>query len=311
MSKALTIPRRTWKIKEKVLPHLEEGQKLDTISVTPCGHTTQPPARFTEASLVKELEERGIGRPSTYASIIQTIQDRGYVWKKGTALVPTFTAFAVINLLEQHLTTLVDFDFTATMEDELDAIANGEHEASPWLHDFYFGQPGAKEGTAAVGLKALIGSGWEDIDPKAICSIELGRDEKGNIVSARVGRYGPYVQVGDSDERATIPEDVPPDELSINRAIELIEEAAKGDRVLGEDPETNQPVYIKTGRFGPYVQLGDPELDEKGKIKKSSKPKMASLWPSMSLDTIDLEQAITLLSFPKEAGQAFPKPGNR
>ena len=184
--------------KEKVLPHLEEGQNLDTISVTPCGHATQPPARFTEASLIKELEERGIGRPSTYASIIQTIQDRGYVWKKGTALVPTFTAFAVVNLLKQHLTTLVDFDFTATMEDELDAIANGEHEASPWLHDFYFGQPGAKEGTAAVGLKALIGSGWEDIDPKAICSIELGRDEKGNIVAARVGRYGPYVQVGDS-----------------------------------------------------------------------------------------------------------------
>ncbi len=288
--------------KEKILPHLVEGQSLDVVEVLPCGHTTQPPARFTEASLVKELEERGIGRPSTYASIIQTIQERGYVWKKGTALVPTFTAFAVINLLEQHLATLVDFDFTATMEDELDAIANGEHEARPWLHDFYFGQPGAKEGTAAVGLKALIGSGWEDIDARAVCSVQLGTNDNGNIVSARVGRYGAYVQVGDSDERATIPDEFPPDELSVDKAMSLISEAAKGDRVLGNDPGSGKPVYIKTGRFGPYVQLGDPELNDKGKIKKGAKPKMASLWPSMSLDTIDLDQALMLLSFPKTLG---------
>jgi DNA topoisomerase-1 len=304
-------PQAQLEDQEKILPPLAEGDTLAAKSIAPSGHTTQPPARFTEASLIKELEDRGIGRPSTYAAIIQTIQDRGYVWKKGTALVPTFTAFAVINLLETHLEDLVDFAFTAKMEDGLDAIANGQRDPGPWLHDFYFGQPGAKKNgdhIADIGLKALIGSGWEAIDARAVCSVELGKTESGERVFARVGRYGPYVQVEDSDQRATIPEDIPPDELTVARASELLAQAALGDRVLGAHPEEGKPVYIKTGRFGPYVQLGDPELTEKGKIKRGSKPKMASLWPGMSMETITLDDALMLLSFPREVG-AHPESG--
>ena len=293
---------------EKVLPPVAEGNVLDAESVTPLGHSTQPPPRFTEAGLIKELEERGIGRPSTYATIIQTILDRGYVWKKGTALVPTFTAFAVTNLLEQHLPDLVNYDFTARMEDGLDAIANGDRESAPWLHDFYFGEPNGKgngngDHIAAVGLKKLVSRSGEDIDPRAVCSVEIGKAEDGRTVTARVGRYGPYVQINDSDERATIPEDLPPDELTVERALELIAEAAKGDRVLGHDPETNKPIYIKTGRFGPYVQLGDPELTESGKVKRGGKPKMASLWPGMTMDSITFDEAAELLSFPRELGK--------
>ncbi len=292
--------------KERILPPLAEGQPLDPVSIDPQGHTTQPPARFTEASLIKELEDRGIGRPSTYAAILQTIQDRGYVWKKGTALVPTFTAFAVINLLEQHLAELVDFEFTAKMEDSLDAIASGQRQAGPWLHDFYHGQPGAKRNgdhIADIGLKQLIGSGWEEIDARAVCSIDLGADSNGERIYARVGRYGPYIQLGDSDQRATIPDDIPPDELTVDRALELLAQAAQGDRVLGHDPESGKPVYIKTGRFGPYVQSGDPELTEKGTKKRGSKPKMASLWPGMTMESITLDEALKLLSFPRELGQ--------
>jgi DNA topoisomerase-1 len=299
-------PQADLEDQEKVLPPLAVGQKLSAERVEAAGHTTQPPARFTEASLIRELEERGIGRPSTYASIIQTIQDRGYVWKKGTALVPTFTAFAVINLLEQHLADLVDFTFTAKMEDSLDAIANGQREPGPWLHDFYFGQPGAKKNgdhVADIGLKALIGSGWDEIDARAVCSIALGKTPDGRTICARVGRYGPYVQIDDTDERATIPNDLPPDELSVERALGLLEQASLGDRVLGHDPETGKPVYIKAGRFGPYVQLGDPELTEKGNLKRGAKPKMASLWPGMTIEGIALDDALLLLSFPREVGK--------
>ena len=298
-------PQAELEDKESILPALHQGQELDAVAVKPSGHRTQPPVRFTEASLIKELEERGIGRPSTYASIIQTIQDRGYVWKKGTALVPTFTAFAVTNLLVLHLADLVDFDFTAKMEDGLDAIANGQRDPGPWLHDFYHGQPGAKKNgdhIADIGLKALVGSGWEQIDARQVCSIALGTNEAGEIVAARVGRYGPYVQIGDSDERATIPEDLPPDELTLEKALELLAHASHGDRVLGEDPATSKKVYLKNGRFGPYVQLGDPELTKKGNIKKGTKPKMASLWPSMTTKTVTLDDALLLLSFPREVG---------
>jgi len=299
-------PQADLEDQEKILPSLTVGQKVSAEHVNAAGHTTQPPARFTEASLIRELEERGIGRPSTYAAIIQTIQDRGYVWKKGTALVPTFTAFAVTNLLEQHLADLVDFAFTAKMEDGLDAIASGQREPGPWLHDFYFGQPGTKKNgdhVADVGLKALIGSGWEGIDARAVCSVELGKSPDGRRVYARVGRYGPYVQIEDADGRATIPNDLPPDELTVERAIALLDQAALGDRVLGHDSATGKPVYIKTGRFGPYVQLGDPELTEKGNLKRGAKPRMASLWPGMSMESISLEQALKLLSFPREVGR--------
>ena len=291
---------------EKVLPKLRVGQDLAPESVGPLGHTTQPPARYTEASLIKELEERGIGRPSTYATIIQTIQDRGYVWHKGPALVPTFTAFAVINLLERHLQDLVDYDFTARMEDGLDAIANGQREPTPWLRDFYFGAPGGKRNgdhVADVGLKALVDASGEGIDAREISRIPIGQTADEQPVVVRVGRYGPYVQIGDGEQRATIPDDLPPDELTVDKARELIEQAAAGDRVVGQDSATGKPVYIKSGRFGPYVQLGDPELTEKGTVKRGGKPKMASLWPTMSAETITLAQALTLLSFPREVGK--------
>ena len=292
---------------ERILPPLAEGDDLGASAVRPAQHTTQPPARYTEASLVRELEERGIGRPSTYASVIQTIQDRGYVWQKGSALVPTFTAFAVVNLLEQHLGSLVDYDFTAKMENDLDAIASGEREAVPWLHDFYFGQPNGngRDGidVAAVGLKALIGSGQEAINPRAVSCIPLGTTPGGETVAVRVGRYGPYAQVGNSDLRASVPGDMPPDEMTMDKALDLIEQALHGDHMLGEDPETGKPVYVKTGRFGPYVQLGDPELTAKGNIRKGSKPKMVSLWPSMTIEDVTLDQALMLLSFPREVGK--------
>lgn len=291
---------------ERVLPPLSEDQQLKPLEVEPKGHTTQPPPRYTEASLIKELEERGIGRPSTYAAIIATIQERGYVWKKGTALVPTLPAFAVVNLLEQHFTDLVDYDFTARMEDDLDNIANGQCRPTPWLNDFYFGKPNAKKNNghnvAVVGLKRLIGSGWKEIDARQICSLPIGKDQQGRTVVARVGRYGPYLQIEDTDLRATLPDDIPLDELSLQVAIELLDRSAQGDRAIGQDPQTQKPVYLKNGRFGPYVQLGDPELTEKGNRKRGSKPKMASLWPDMSIETITLEQALLLLSFPRTLG---------
>jgi DNA topoisomerase-1 len=290
---------------EKILPKLTEGQELAARSLEATSHMTQPPVRYTEASLVKELEARGIGRPSTYASIIQTIQDRGYVWHKGQALVPTFTAFAVVRLLEQNLPDLVDYDFTARMEDELDAIARGEHDAAPWLHDFYFGASAGnniKRPIMRVGLRALVATGG-DIDPREASRITIGQTSGGDRVVVRVGRYGPYLQIGDSEQRVSVPDDLPPDEMTLERALEMVEKAAEGDRVLGNDPETGKPIYVKSGRFGPYVQLGDPELTEKGAVKKGGKAKMASLWKSMSPGTVALEQAVMLLSFPREVGK--------
>ncbi len=283
---------------EKLLPPLAEGDALQATALEPTSHTTQPPARYTEASLVKDLEARGIGRPSTYASIIQTVQDRGYVWNKGQALVPTFTAFAVVRLLERNLPDLVDYDFTARMEDTLDSIARGDTEATPWLHDFYFGLADDDEQRLQImrmGLHALVATG-DDIDPREASRITIGETAHGDRVAVRVGRYGPYLQVGDSEVRASIPDDMPPDELTIERALELVATAAEGDTPLGEDPETGQPIYVKVGRFGPYVQLGD-------RSEKGDKPKMASLWKSMSPDAVTLEDALMLLSFPRELGR--------
>jgi len=266
---------------------------------------TLPPARFTEASLIKELEDRGIGRPSTYAAIIQTIQDRGYVWKKGTVLIPTFTAFAVVNLLEKHFADLVDFGFTAKMEDDLDAIATGRLASGPWLEHFYFGDPSATNGDEDVdhvGLKRRIGSGWEEIDAREVSTVTIGTDEQGRQIAARIGRYGPYLQVENTDQRVTIPPDLPPDELSMEAAHRLLSQAAQGDQVLGHVPDSGKPIYLKNGRFGPYVQLGDAQRTEKGELKRGSKPKMASLWPSMKPESVTLEDALMLLSFPKTLG---------
>jgi DNA topoisomerase-1 len=282
---------------EKILPALSPGEALDVEGLEPSDHTTQPPARYTEASLVKELEARGIGRPSTYASIIQTIQDRGYVWNKAQALVPTFTAFAVTRLLEHNLPDLVDYDFTARMEDELDAIARGENEAAPWLHDFYFGVADADNGRRQImrmGLHALVATG-ENIEPREASRITIGQTPEGERVAVRVGRYGPYIQIGDSEVRASIPDDMPPDELTLERALEMLAKAAEGDKVLGNDPTSGKAISVKNGRFGPYVQLGDRE-------DGADKPRMASLWKSMDPETVTLEDAVMLLSFPREVG---------
>ena len=284
---------------ERRMPALAAGDPLAIEELSPSGHATQPPARYTEASLVRRLEELGVGRPSTYATIMNTIVDRGYVWKKGSALVPSFTAFSVVSLLEQHFPNLVDYAFTARMEDDLDGIASGDRESIPWLSRFYFGpadgEPDDKSahGVAKYGLRTAVSDRLGDIDARAVNSIPIGTDEDGEPVVVRVGRYGPYVQRG--DDRASLPEDLPPDELTLDRAMSFIT-APSGDRTLGDDPETGLPVVVRTGRFGPYVQIGD-EADNGGE-----KPKRASLLTGMQPDTVSLEDALRVLSLPRVVG---------
>ena len=278
------------------LPPLQPGDRLQAETLEAKDHTTQPPPRYTEASLVRRLEELGVGRPSTYASIIGTIQDRGYVWKKGTALVPSFTAFAVVGLLERYFGDLVDYNFTASMEDELDEIASGEQEALPWLTRFYFGEPQpspSDDGEVDMrrGLKEDVAAHLGQIDAREVNSIPIGAGPDGNEIVVRVGRFGPYLQRG--EDRASVPEDMAPDELTVEKALELLS-APSGDRELGTDPDTGLPVIARTGRFGPYVQLGESD--------NGSKPRTASLFKSMSLDTIDLPQALQLLRLPREVG---------
>jgi len=286
---------------ERRLPRVAVGDGLDVERLEPLGHTTSPPARYTEASLVKRLEELGIGRPSTYASIISTIQDRGYVWKKGTALVPTWLAFAVINLLEQHFGRLVEYEFTASMEDDLDEVAAGGRPGVDWLTAFYFGSERGKEGGLARqgGLKELIGKNLDEIDAREINSIPVGRvpagePDAGVEVVVRVGRYGPYVQVG--ERKATLPDDLAPDELTVERALELAA-APTGDRVLGVDPTTGYDVVARAGRYGPYVSLALPE-------GAKDKPPTASLFATMTLDSVTLDGALRLLSLPRLLGAA-------
>ncbi|PLS76707.1 MAG: type I DNA topoisomerase [Actinobacteria bacterium] len=275
--------------REVRLPVLAVGDALDLAGLEAKGHTTQPPARYTDASLVKALEDKGVGRPSTYASIISTIQERGYVWKKGAALVPTFTAFAVVKLLERHFNQLVDYGFTAHLEDDLDEIAGRRQERVPWLSRFYFGN-------GSPGLKPLIAERLDQIDPREVSATVIGVDGEGREIVVRVGRYGPYLQRGD-DERASIPEDLAPDELTVERAEELLA-APSGDRTLGTDPATGLPVLVKAGRFGPYVQLG--EVDSSSKSKK--KPPTASLFKTMTPETVTLEEALPLLTLPRVVG---------
>ncbi len=272
---------------ERRLPTLEESDPLTISDLEAKSHETKPPARFTEASLVKRLEELGVGRPSTYASIISTIQDRGYVWKKGTALVPSFTAFAAISLLEEHFSDLVDYAFTARMEDELDKIARGEEERVPWLSKFFHGNgvPGLKEMVSADKL--------DEIDAREINSIKIGVDDNGETIVARAGRYGPYVARG--EDTASIPEDLPPDELTVARAIELLE-MPSGDKILGSDPMTGLTVLARHGRFGPYVQLGEAEEGSK------QKPKTSSLFKNMTIDELSLDEALKLLALPRVVG---------
>ncbi|MCW2545155.1 MAG: topA, partial [Frankiales bacterium] len=285
---------------ERRLPNVSVSDALAVRGLEPEGHTTNPPARYTEASLVKQLEELGIGRPSTYASIISTIQDRGYVFKKGTALVPTWLAFAVIGLLEQHFGRLVDYGFTASMEDDLDAIAGGNGDAVAWLTRFYFGSDEGKEGGLARqgGLKKLTSEGLGDIDARAINSINIGTTDDGTPVVVRVGRYGPYVEIG--EKRASLPEDLAPDELTVELATELAE-APSDDRVLGAHPESGLDVVAKKGRFGPYVTVALPE-------GSSEKPPTASLFKTMDLTTVTLDEAIRLLSLPRVVGELDGEP---
>jgi DNA topoisomerase-1 len=286
---------------ERRLPTLAEDQALSALRVGAAEHATRPPARYTEASLVKELEDREIGRPSTYASIIGTILDRGYVFKKGTALVPSFLAFAVIKLLEDHFGQLVDYEFTAQMEDALDEIARGEAERVPWLRRFYFGDNDhqqAANGTAGgpsadVGLKALV-SDIGDIDPRDVSSFPLA----GTDIIVRVGRYGPYLER--DGQRANVPEDMAPDELTPEKAEELLN-IPSGDKPLGSDPVSGHELVAKGGRFGPYVTEVLPE-------GAKDKPRTASLLKSMTLDTVTLEDALQLLSLPRTLGEIDGEP---
>ena len=292
--------------REKHLPPLFEKDPLAARALRADRHETQPLARYTEASLVRRLEELGVGRPSTYASTLGTIQDRGYVIRKGTALVPSFTAFAVVTLLEKHFPRLVDYAFTAKMEDDLDAIATGSAQAVPWLRRFYFGgaatsagdvgAPGAMveaDGPLDMGLRALVNTNLGEIDARAVNSIPIGKDENGVDIVARVGRYGPYVQRG--EDTVSLAEDMAPDELTVAKATALLD-APSGDRELGNDPATGLPVLARIGRYGAYVQLG-----EAGNAK-AEKPKTASLLSTMTAEALTLEEALKLLSLPRPIG---------
>src|SRR5450756_691964 len=300
---------------ERRLPVLAEDDPLTALRLDEAEHATRPPSRYTEASLIKELEDREIGRPSTYASIIGTILDRGYVFKKGTALVPSFLAFAVVNLLVQHFPQLVDYAFTARMEDALDEISRGEAERVPWLRRFYFGAEsnGTANGHATVegsgspdadgsvrsvdrsglGLKALV-SDITDIDPRDVSSFPLA----GTDVVVRVGRYGPYLER--DGQRANVPEDLAPDELTPEKAEELLS-IPNGDQPLGTDPVSGHEVVAKAGRFGPYVTEVLPE-------GAKDKPRTASLLKSMTPDTVTLDEALQLLSLPRTLGEIDGEP---
>jgi DNA topoisomerase-1 len=289
---------------ERRLPQLVKDQSVVATQLTADGHATSPPPRYTEASLVKTLEELGIGRPSTYASIINTIQDRGYVWKKGAALVPAWIAFSVVGLLEQHFRRLVDYDFTAALEDELDSIAAGRVQRTMWLSRFYFGGDMGADGSVARsgGLKKLVGSGVEEIDAREINSIPVFTDTERPVV-VRVGRYGPYLERQGEDgdtQRANLPEDLAPDELTPEIAEKLFATPIEG-RTLGTDPVTGNEIVAKEGRFGPYVTEVLPEADSE-KAKKA-KPRTGSLFKSMSLDTVTVDDALKLLSLPRIVGK--------
>ncbi|MGZ4488317.1 MAG: type I DNA topoisomerase [Nocardioides sp.] len=280
---------------ETRLPALAEGDAVTAASVTASGHETKPPARYTEATLIKELEEREIGRPSTYASIIGTILNRGYVYKKGTALVPAWLAFSVIRLLEEHFTRQVSYEFTAEMEDVLDEIAAGRKDRNTELGEFYYGSDRLK------GLHALV-SELGDIDARELATFPVGGPDSG--INLRVGRYGPYLEGPDDEgnptgKRANVPDDLPPDELTLEKAKELFANPAGEEIELGVHPETGLQVVAKNGRFGPYVTEVLPE-----DAPKSAKPRTGSLFKSMSLDTVSMQDAVKLLSLPRVVGVA-------
>ena len=273
---------------ESLLPALAVGQSVPVSAYTPNGHSTSPPARYTEASLVKKLDELEIGRPSTWASIMQTIVERGFVWRKGQALVPTWTAFAVVNLLERHFDRLVDYKFTARVEEDLDAIARNEKRKENWLAEFYFGID-----DELPGLKRLVEENLDEIDAAEINTFSIGLDADGNEVVVKPGRYGPYVKRG--DDTASVPDDMAPDELTVAKAVELLA-APKGDDPIGF--HDGLPVFAKNGRYGPYVQWGEADAPPPG----LDKPKMSSLFKTMTLEHLSLDDALQLLSLPRTLG---------
>ena len=293
------------------LPDVKEGDALSVDRVEADGHTTAPPPRFTEASLVKRMEELGIGRPSTYAAIISTIQDRGYVTTRGNALIPSWLAFSVVKLLEEHFDDLVDYQFTAGLEADLDEIAKGQEDSAEWLRDFYFGSTaddghdapaGMDSDVGHAGLKSIVDN-LGDIDARELNTVNIA-----DGINLRVGRYGPYLEAEgdnpDQPKRVSLPDDLAPDELTAEKARELIEKQGDGDRELGVDPESGHTIVAKNGRFGPYVTEVLPESDEKPKRgAKKPKPRTASLFKSMDLNTIGLEEALKLLSLPRIVGQ--------
>lgn len=294
---------------EIVLPDVKEGEVLDCHALNPQQHVTMPPVRYSEAAMVKALEAKGIGRPSTYASIFDTILNRNYGFKKNGAIVPTWTAFAVCQLLETHFQNLVDYQFTAEMENELDAISRGELQYLDYLRVFYFGpQEGtdySKEDNAQLkviadefptGLKVLAESKASEIDARTISQVFIGNAKNENEleepVYVRVGRYGPFIQFG--ERQVSIPDDLPPDELSVEMALKMVESSARAEEPLGFCPETGKPIYVKKGRFGPYIQRGDNDDEEK--------PQNASLLKSMNPEKIDLQTALALLKLPRHLG---------
>jgi DNA topoisomerase I len=275
--------------REALLPPLTVGAVVRVESLTPNGHSTSPPARYTEASLVKRLEELGIGRPSTWASIIQTVQDRGYVWKKGQALVPTWTAFAVVGLMEKHFGELVDYAFTARIEEDLDSIARNERQKQDWLQNFYFGDTDDN----LPGLKRLVEENLDEIDAAEINTFPIGNDPDGNEIVVKPGKYGPYVKRG--DDTASVPDDLTPDELTVEMALKLLA-MPKSDEPIGE--LDGYPVFAKNGRYGPYVQWGAPDNLPPG----LEKPRMASLFKTMVLERLTVEEAEELLQLPRTLG---------
>ena len=288
---------------DAVLPAVAVGEALDLSDVSAKTHHTQPPARFTEASLVKALEEKGIGRPSTYASIISVIIDRGYVVRRGNALVPQWIAFPVTRLLQERFADLVDYDFTAELEEDLDRIASGEFKRGEWLHRFYFGDETHR------GLRDVALAATEEIDARALNTLEISP-----TISLRVGRYGPFLEVTDPETgevtNVNLPPELAPDELTPEKAQWLADQPPVVDRVLGVDPQTDLEIVAKKGRFGPYVTevFPEPEAVEatetpvKKKKAAAPKPKTASLFQSMDIETIDLETALRLLSLPRDVG---------
>ena len=292
--------------KSETMPPLVAGQSVELAGIVAEGHETKPPARYTEATLIEELEKREIGRPSTYASIMSTLLNRGYVWKKGTALVPAWIAFNIVRLLEAHFSRLVDYSFTAELEQVLDDVANGREDRIQVLESFWTG-----EGPGNTGLKRLL-ENLPDIDARAMATFPVGEDPDsaeqggGQIINVRVGKYGPYLEgppmvPGEGGElvptRANIPEDMPPDEMTLAKAKELLANPAGQDKMLGTHPETGLDLVAKNGRFGPYVTEMLPE-----DAPKSAKPRTASLFKDMTLDSIGIDEAVKLLSLPRVVG---------